>query len=169
MNQQIEKFITNNYYELLKITNKITKNHSLTKDLLHDCILQILEKDKITLREYTYEQIKYYIVSVIRLNWFSKTSPFYYRIRREFKLYNEFPTNFDLPDTQQLEFEIQVIYDILEEGWSELDWFHKSIMELYLTLGSIAKLSEQTKIPISSIRRYIKESREKIKSNFKEL
>jgi len=41
MNKEVEQFITKNYYELLKITKKITKNHDLTQDLLHEVIIQL--------------------------------------------------------------------------------------------------------------------------------
>jgi nucleoside-diphosphate-sugar epimerase len=87
MNREIERYITTNYYELLKIAKKITKNHELTQDLLHEVILQLYNKEKIILREYSDEQMKYYIVSVIRINWHSQTSPFYYKIRKEIKNY----------------------------------------------------------------------------------
>lgn len=167
MNQLIEKYITNNYYELLKISKKITNNHPLSKDLLHECIIQLYDKESIQLKEYTNEQIKYFIVSILRTNWHSKTSPFYYKIRREFTLYNELHPNFDIPqDDIQRKFEEELIYTILEVSWTELDFFHKTIMEMYLTLGSMNKVSKKTKIPISSIRRYVKEGKETIKNNF---
>jgi hypothetical protein len=103
----------------------------------------------------------------MRTNWHSKTSPFYYKIRREFSLYNELQPNFDIPqDDIQRKFEEEIIYNILEVSWTELDWFHKSIIEMYITLGSMNKVSKKTKIPISSIRRYVKEGKENIKSNF---
>lgn len=167
MNQQIEKFITNNYYELLKISKKITSNHNLYKDLLHEVIIQLYDKDNIILRDYTNEQIKYYIVSIMRMNWHSKTSPFYYKVRREIMMYSEFHPSFDIPEEEtQLEFEKQIIFDILEVGWTELDWFHKSLMEMYLTLGSMNKVAKKTKIPLTSIRRYINSAKTTIKKNF---
>jgi RNA polymerase sigma factor (sigma-70 family) len=165
MNKEIEKYITTNYYDLLKITKKITKNHDLTQDLLHEVILQLYNKDNITLREYNDEQIKYYIVSVIRINWHSKTSPFYYKIRKETSRYVNIEEIYNLADETQLEFEKQQLFDILEQSWCELDWFRKSLFEMYLTLGSMKKVSKQTRIPVSSISRYLRESKDQIKFN----
>ncbi len=165
MNKEIEKYITTNYYDLLKITKKITKNHDLTQDLLHEVILQLYNKDNITLREYNDEQIKYYIVSVIRINWHSKTSPFYYKIRKETSKYTNIEEIYNLADETQLEFEKQQLFDILEQSWCELDWFRKSLFEMYLTLGSMKKVSKQTRIPVSSISRYLRESKDQIKFN----
>jgi RNA polymerase sigma factor (sigma-70 family) len=165
MNREIEKYITNNYYQLLTIAKKITKNHDLTQDLLHEVILQLYNKENIVLREYCDDQIKYYIVSIIRINWHSQTSPFYYRIRKESSKYTNIDEIYNLADDTQLEFEKQELFDILEQEYSELSWFHKSLFELYLTLGSMKKVSKQTRIPVSSISRYLKESKQQIKNN----
>ena len=173
MNKEVEQFITKNYYELLKITKKITKNHDLTQDLLHEVIIQLYQKEHITLKFYDDSSIKYYIVSIIRINWISKTSPFYYKIRREFLKYDDFMSNvntnslFEASDEQK-SFEKQQLFSILEESWTELTWFHKSLMELYLTLGSVNKVAKHTEIPKSSIIKYIKESKETIKNNVME-
>jgi hydroxymethylpyrimidine pyrophosphatase-like HAD family hydrolase len=170
MNKEIEKYITCNYYKLLQITKKITKGHDLTQDLLHEVILQLYQKEHINLKFYDDNSIRYYIVSIIRINWISKTSPFYYKVRREFLKYSEFITNtnsdslFEISEEQQF-FEKQKLFDILEKEYSELTWFHKSLMELYLTLGSVNKVAKHTEIPKSSIIKYIKESKETIKNN----
>jgi len=163
MNREIEKYITTNYYELLSITKKITKNHDLTGDLLHEVILQLYNKNNIVLQEYNNDQIKYYIVSIIRINWHSQTSPFYYKIRKESSKYTNIDDIFDLVDDTQLDFEKQQLFDILEQSWCELDWFRKSLFEMYLTMGSMKKVSKQTRIPVSSISRYLRESKEQIK------
>jgi RNA polymerase sigma factor (sigma-70 family) len=165
MNKEIERYITTNYYQLLSIAKKITKNHELTNDLLHEVIIQLYNKNNIVLQEYSDDQIKYYIVSIIRINWHSQTSPFYYRMRKESSKYTNIDDIYDLVDDTQLEFEKQHLFDILEQSWCELDWFRKSLFEMYMTLGSMKKVSKQTRIPISSISRYLKESKELIKTN----
>lgn len=164
MNPLIERFITTKYYELLNIAKKITKNHDLTQDLLHEVILQIYNRDNIVLRKYDDDNIKYWIVSILRINWHSNTSPFYYKIRREFKMYSDLSDILSMPDDQE-NFEKQIIFDILEEEWCELDWFRKALFEMYMTLGSMKKVSKKTTIPISSISNYLKESRTQIKKN----
>lgn len=165
MNKEIENYITTNYYQLLTIAKKITNNHDLTGDLLHEVIIQLYNKDNIVLREYSPDQIKYYIVSILRINWHSQTSPFYYRIRKESSRYTNIDDLYDLTDDNQLEYEKEQLLVILEQSFCELDWFKKSLFEMYLTLGSMNKVSKQTRIPVSSISRYLKESKEQIKNN----
>lgn len=164
MKKCIESYITKNYYKLQTIAKTITKNHNLSNDLLHECILQLYDKDDIILKEYSDDQIRYYIVSIMRINWYSKTSPFYYKVRREFLNYSDIKEVLDM-ESEQENFEKQIIFDILEVEYSELTWFHKSIMDLYLTLGSLKKVSKKTSIPLASVGRYVKESKKQIRDN----
>jgi DNA-directed RNA polymerase specialized sigma24 family protein len=164
MRKEIEEYITNNYFELLKISKTITKNHDLHQDLLHEVILQLYDKDDIILKEYSENQIRYFIVAIMRINWFSKTSPFYYRVRREMQKYVDITEILQVEDDQQ-NFEKEMIFNILETSFCELSWFHKSMIQMYLVLGSLKKVSNQTDIPLTSVARYVKEAKEQIKND----
>lgn len=162
MNTEITNYITNNYYQLLKITKKITGNDELSRDLLHEVILQLYESKPIKLDEFTDEQIKYYIVKIIKINWISNTSKFFYKFKKEFLKYVEIDEFWEFPQPTT-DYQRQILFDILEEEWAELDFFHKSLFELYLTLGSLKKVSHRTNIPLASVGRYIKEAKTEIK------
>ena len=167
MNKTIEEYITKNYYNLLTIAKRICKtNTDIHQELLHEVILQLYDKDRINLKSYDDNSIKYYITAVMRINYYSKTSPFYYKIRRERILMNvDLSTCYDL-SAEQESFESEELFELLEQNYSELDWFRKSLMDMYLTLNrSMAAVSRKTTIPIQSISRYIKEAREKVKTN----
>ncbi len=164
MRIEIESYITKNYYKLLGIAKKITKNHDLHQDLLHEVIIQLYSKEDIVLKEYSEEQIRYYIVSIMRVNWYSKTSPFYYKIRREGQRYSEITDILDMEDDQE-NFEKELIFSILEKSFCELSWFHKSMIQMYLVLGSLKKVSQQTEIPITSVARYVREAKEQMRND----
>lgn len=55
--------------------------------------------------------------------------------------------------------------DILEQEFSDTFWFSKILFQKYILLGSLKKVSEDTKIPLTSIKRYIKETKTEIKLN----
>lgn len=165
MNKKIENYLTKNYYELAKIANKITKNHSLSQDLFHFVILDLYEKDKIYLKSYDDNSIRYYIVAIMRINWFSKTSPFYYKVKREIDRYKDINDFKDDVIEGQYDFEKEEILGILEVEWSELDWFKKSLFQMYMELGSINKVSKKTTIPKTSVSNYLKQGRSQIKEN----
>jgi hypothetical protein len=161
MNKQVELYITNHYYDLLKIARGICKtNTDIYKELLHECIIQLYDKEDIKLKSYDDNSIRYYITAVMRTNYYSKTSPFYYRIRRASIIMNvDLESCYDL-EYEQENFEREELIQLLEQEYAELNWFKKSLLDMYLSLNSSMKaVSRKTSIPISSISRYFKEIR----------
>lgn len=161
MNKDIEKYITNHYYDLLEIARKLCKTDSdIHQELLHECIIQLYNKGEIVLRDYDDNNIKYYITAIMRTNYYSKTSPFHYKIRRERMIMNvDLSTCYDL-EYEQENYEREELYQLLEQEYCQLTWFQRSLMDMYLTLNSSMKaVSRKTTIPISSISRYFKEIR----------
>lgn len=169
MNPEIERYITKHYYQLLEISNKITKKNTLAGDLLNDVILQLYDRKEIKLNNLEDNSIKYYIVKCLTVNWYSKTSPFYRKVRKESSLYNELFEVSNLIDDEDIFTEHQIM-EIVETELTEMDWFHKIIFNKYLTLGSLKKVSQDTRIPLTSIARYVKETKTTIRQNtFKKL
>lgn len=164
MKIEIEQYITKNYYELLEVCNKITKKDSFAGDLLNDVLLQLYDKKEIKLSKLDDNSIKYYIIRCLTINWYSKTSPFYRKVRRESTLFNELFEVNNLIDDDSI-FSNHDIYEIIETEFTELNWFHKIIFNKYLTLGSLKKVSTDTRIPLTSIARYVKETKQTIKQN----
>ena len=76
MKNELECYIINNYYQLLKIAKKFTKNKDWAQELLHEVLFQLLDKDDINI-PLENEEIKYYIIRALTVNWCQPTSPFY--------------------------------------------------------------------------------------------
>jgi hypothetical protein len=165
MNKEIESFLTRNYYVLLNISKKITKTDEETsRELLHEVILQLYSREQIILKDYNDDSIKYYITSIMRVNYYSKTSPYHYRIRKERQSYSDLTEILNMESDQET-FETEQLFQLLEEQYCELDWFRKSLLDLYLSLNSLKAVSRKTTIPLTSISRYIREGKEQIKTN----
>jgi hypothetical protein len=163
MNREIENYITNNYYELLKICKKYTKDDDWSSELLHEIIIQLYDK-----KEYKGKledkDIKYYIVRMIYVNWCLPTSPFYRKIKK-FSL-----TSVDLTEAmnvavEESELDQHKLLDIVELEWAEMDWFNKIIFEKYMIIGSLKGVSRDTTIPLTSIKRYVDDTKRMIKIN----
>ena len=163
MNPNIEKWIVKNYTELRTIAKKITKDSDWTDDLLQDVLLQLYEKKEIKLKSLDDNSIKYYIVAVLKINWYSKTSPFFRKVRMESSKYTELYDMIEVPD--DCVFDDHRLMELIENEWTETSWFHKIIFEKYMILGSLKKVSKDTTIPLSSVARYIKETKITIKNN----
>lgn len=164
MKIEIERYITKHYYELLEICNKITKHNTLAGDLLNDVLLQLYDKENIKLDKLDDNNIKYYIIKCLTINWYSKTSPFYRKIRLESSRYSELFEVSNLIDDDNL-FTSHELFEIMETEWTEVEWFHKIIFQKWMTLGSLKKVSIDTRIPLTSIARYVKETKTTIKEN----
>jgi hypothetical protein len=164
MTPEINNYITRNYYELLKICNKITKNDTWAGDLLNDVLLQLYEKKEINLKKLDDNNIKYYIVKCLTINWHSKTSPFYRKVKKESTLYNELFEVMDKATDDDI-FNTHKLLDIMEMEWTEVNWFNKIIFTKYLTMGSLKKVSVDTTIPLTSIARYVNETKATVKHN----
>jgi len=168
MNQHVNQWIANNYKELQTIVNNITHNHELGDDLLQEVMVQLYEKNEIVLHNYEDDTIKYYIIKILKINWYSKTSPFHYRVRKESSNYTELSPHLVNSTTDDMETEAKEYEELLksvEEQFAELTWFNKRLFELYLTLGSLKRVSTQTGIPVASVGRYIREIKNEIKIN----
>jgi len=164
MKIEIERYITKHYYELLEICHKITKHDTFAGDLLNDVLVQLYDKKEINLSKLDDNSIKYYIIRCLTINWYSKTSPFYRKVRRESTLYNELFEMSNLIDNEDIINEHHMM-EIVETEFTEMNWFHKIIFEKYLTLGSLKKVSVDTRIPLTSIARYVKETKTTIRQN----
>jgi len=172
MCKEIELYITKYYYDLLKICKKYTNNDIFSKqngeewayELLHEVILQLYNQ-----KEYTGKtddkSIRYYIVRIIMVNWCYPSSPFYRKFKKQMYLKVDIKS-VDIQVEEQMAFETEELYQLLEENYADLDWFKKSILDMYLSLNSSMKaVSRKTNIPIQSISRYIKDIRTEVKAN----
>ena len=63
----------------------------------------------------------------------------------------------------------QLLFDILEISFTELSWFNKQVLQCYLELGSLKKVSNEMKIPITTIGKYVLDSKNEIKKNVNKL
>lgn len=165
MKIEIEQYITKNYYELLKICKKYTKNDDWASELLHECILQIYDSKSFdSMEQLPNNKIKFYIIRIISVNWCYETSPFYRKYKKQSMntidlteaLHIAYPDD-DLNQHEMME--------LMEQEWTELDWFRKNIFERYLTMGSLKKVSKNTTIPLTSVSRYINSAKTEIKHN----
>lgn len=165
MKIEIENYITRNYYELLKISKKYTKDDDWAQELLHEVILQLYDAKSFNENNKLDDKsIRFYIVRIIHVNWCYPTSPFYRKYKK--------PTmsNVDLTEAmgviyEENEMEEHSMMDLIEIEWAELDWFRKDIFNRYLTLGSLKKVSKNTTIPLTSIARYVNTAKQDIKAN----
>jgi hypothetical protein len=163
MKIEIEKYITNNYYLLLSIAKKYTKNDDWAYELLHEVVLQLYDKKELKL-QLDDNSIKYYIIRMLMVNWCYESSPFYKKHKRSNITTVELNEAIQVMN-QESDMESHRFMEIMEEEFGEVNWFNKIIFEKYMVLGSLKKVSVDTRITLPSIGRYVKETKSQVRHN----
>ena len=161
MKIEVEKYITNNYYLLLSISKKYTKDDEWATELLHEIILQLYDKKEMKL-QLDDESIKAYIIRCLMVNWCYPSSPFFKKFKNNRYTHVELKEAIHIMN-QESEIDSHRFMEIMEEEFAEVNWFNKIIFEKYMVLGSLKKVSVDTKITLPSIGRYVKETKTQVK------
>jgi DNA-directed RNA polymerase specialized sigma24 family protein len=157
----INTWIENNFNELKKICDKITRGED-SDDLLQLSVEQFLKNRRID--DIPDNEKLFFFARIVRNNYNSNSSP-YYHTYRKFKF-----SDIDNIDIQYLEYEEPVInLEWVKVQLNELEWYYKRLMELYIEEGcSISKLSKRTTIPLNSVSRDINKVRKVLLNKRKE-
>lgn len=157
----INTWIENNFNELKKICDKITRGEA-SDDLLQLSVEQFLKNQKV--ENIPDKEKLFFFARIVRNNYNSNSSP-YYHTYRKFKF-----SEIDNLDIQYLEIEEPIInLDWVKDQLNQLDWYFKRLMEMYIEEGcSITKLSRRTTIPLNSVSRDINKVRKILNQRRKE-
>lgn len=172
----INNYITNNYDRLITITNKIRKtNKDTTEDVLHECIINLLEKDDEQL-EKIINYIDFYIINMIRYSFWSATSGYQTKYNRiiikdEYDVSNDFSYNDNLIPTNLIDdmnitnnYFDEDLYDKIINNINKLDWYSKKVVEIKIDKNcGFLKISKDTGIPYSNLYYTWKKAIKKIK------
>lgn len=134
----------------------------LKDDLKAEIALLMCEKDEKQLQSLQASgQLRFFVVRII-LNQLGKNGPFYKKYRQSMSEVKEqacFPADF------QVRIRKEAFEDaIVKEVETDLTWYEKGILELYLKMGALRKVAKHTCIPHSSVHLTINEIRRKIQS-----
>jgi hypothetical protein len=153
---------------LLNTTKNITKGYDNYDDLYQSVIEQLLKKGN-KLDDMDDKEKMYYFVRVVKNNFYSKSSPYYYQhIKNTTRLnYERDITNIDMVDEPYQEDtpDIEWVYKELDT----LDWFSRDIFLMWMELGSLTAVARQTTIPLNSVGRYIKEVKQILNDKWERL
>lgn len=161
----IGKWLEKNNNILVKMVGDIIKNEDDVMDLYQSVVEQILSKpDKAN--KIPDEQKTYYFIRLIKNNYYSKTSPYHYQIRKGKERYSPLEESVleSIPDTLYDESIPDIFW--VKEQLESLDWFSRDLFLLYIELETITKVSNQTQIPMNSVSRYIKKIKDILKTKW---
>ena len=124
---------------------------------------QILKKTTL-LDTLTDKDRLYYFIRVVKNNYFSKTSPYYYQHKKVSCNDVKVDVIKDIPDEPYVE-ELPDMFWVHKQ-LEDLDWFSRDLFLMWLELGTITAVSKQTTIPLNSVGRYIKNIKLELKEKW---
>jgi DNA-directed RNA polymerase specialized sigma24 family protein len=162
----LNKYIQDNYQSLKQVVMNITRNHELADELFHYTLTIMLEYDQKKMDEIVNKKhAKFFFISILINQWNSSTSPFYKQYRKHNISIDE---NFDLPDNDEYDYEIDNKIDYIEEELSKEHWYTDKVVRMKAEM-SYQEIKELTGIPRSSLFATVNKFRTKIKNNYKNI
>lgn len=161
----MNKFITDNYDNIMIMAKRICKGNNEYQDVAHYVMHAFLEKDDGLALIERNEAMKY-MSGMIHLSYYSKTSPYHKLYRqsgRVHELYESTAALLPEKDPYSLEKDqlTEEIYGILEDMKAEtLElWYTATLFEMYVEIGNYSEISRKTQIPRTSVSQGVAEAR----------
>lgn len=166
-NRQIAELISRDktYYSICR---KIARSKDLADDLLQHIILLVLEGKAGNIEAvYKAGNLKWYFVRLCTNQYNSTCTSTFSREMKHFEPVLEYlPIEQEINEPDEFEAIFEKEYNQTIQYLNETGWYNAKLFELYLEVGSIRKLSKQTKIPVMSIFNSIKQTREYVLNRF---
>lgn len=147
------------YNNLLTIAYRLSKGDHRTEDLVHDILTNFLSTP--VYKTLPKKERVFYFIRAFRNQYEGSSSYF----KRDYKKYDYGrmditidPIEEEREETPSMEF----VYQCLEE----LNWYERDLFHLYIKEGTIAKLHKKTNIPLYSLRKSIKTSKQYIREKW---
>jgi len=163
----INKWITDNYEDLRKTVNNITKNDELSDDLLHECIYAFMN-NKNAEKVIENGSAKYFFIRIVLNQFRSNTSSFYRNWKREtlksLRLITEWwedipdETDYDISVDELVNLNFNIIEELLKSkdnmeryyGFIVIMWFSNDM--------NFAEVARLLNVSRSTIRRQFDEA-----------
>lgn len=165
----MDKFIGDNYNEIIKMSKRICKGSRQHEDVAHYAIHSLLEGGK----QLSDAEVMKYLSGMIHLSFYSKTSPYHKLYRQSGRVHELYEsTEMKRPDeVYNLERDLltEEIYGILEDMKAEnlQLWYIATLMEQYIECGNYSEIWRLTGIPRTSVSQAVEECKAYIKLTLK--
>jgi hypothetical protein len=167
----VNDFIEKNYKEIMKMAKSIIKNMDY-EEVAHEVILQFLTYKKSTQLIQKGEAMRY-ISGMIHLSYYSTTSPYHKKYRKNTIEYNEvYSILYPGEDTNDVDLEKDYLLDAIDEIMKQKQddlkiWYNLTLLKLYSCNSNYSKLSRETKIPRNAITQGVQEGIDYVKERIK--
>ena len=144
------------------ICRKIARSADLADDLLQHIVLLILEGKAGNIEQVTASgNLRWYFVRLCTNQYQSTSTSTFSRLYKHFEPVMEYlPIEQEINDCSEDMELFEKEYKQVTQYINERGWYHAKLFELYIEIGSIRKLSKQTKISHVSIFKSLKDTKD---------
>ncbi len=147
-----KEWLEHNYNDLRDMVLKIIKDDQNIDDFYHHILEDILVKQS-KMDTLPDNEKKYYFIRIVKNQYYSKTSPYYYRYKKSQIKREDLDTNLnEIPDDVSPTLPDM---DWVKNELKNLDWYERELFLLYMELGTMTKVSKKTTIPLNTVSRQV--------------
>ena len=147
MNQELDRFISENYQELVRYARKFS---SAPEDLVHHTYLKARKANFVFIND---PMTDYYLKRSIKNN----------AIRSDFKQFYTYRTGEIHEIAETPDMERRIALEKVDEVLRRLPWFDRTVFELYLSGQNMKEMCLESKIPKSTVYHTLHKVRETLK------
>ena len=169
----IERFMNDNYHEIIKMSKRICKGSPEYEDVAHYCIAKFLEHKRVEELIVKGEAMRF-LSGMIHRSFHSSTSPYHTLYRQKGRVHNKPSHDFNHTEgseyNHEIDLAVEAVLGILEEMQAETNelWYRATLFKLWIETPNFSELERRTKIPRTSISQAVSECAEYIKKELKQ-
>ena len=164
----MNRFLTNNYDEIITMAQKICKGSHESEDVAHFAIAEFMEHER-GQELVDAGKAMNFLSGIMWRSFNSSTSQYHTVYRQKGRVHSLTPSHDNRQDHDQYDIEqdiaIEAIQGVLEDmkGDTLELWYRATLFEMYVDTSNYSQLSRATKIPRTSISKAVEEAIEYVK------
>lgn len=157
------EYLSLDYKDLVKASNKITGGSALALDLLHDSIMALSYKANLQ-DVIDSGACRFYLIKIMMVQWRSNTGPFYRNyVKQSLPIFEDFPDTEE--DNEDEEIKVKKIKELVDQ----LPWYEKTLFNLFVEGDhNYSSMSKETLIPRTSISLTVRRVKDHVKTRLNE-
>lgn len=164
----MNKFLNENYDEIVKMSGRICKGSNESIDVAHHCIASFLEHKRAQELVDKGEAMKF-LSGMIWRSFHSSTSPYHKLYRQGGRVHELYERTLDKEVWEEYDIDIDLTIEAIQGMLEEMEaegveqWFRATLFKMWIEEPNYSELHRMTKIPRTSISQAVNECRQYIK------
>lgn len=163
----MNRFLTNNYDEIITMAQKICKGSHESEDVAHFAIAEFMEHER-GQELVDAGKAMNFLSGIMWRSFNSSTSHYHTVYHQKGRVHSLTPSHDNRQDDSEYDYQqdiaTEAIMGVLEDMKADTIelWFRATLFEMYLVVPNYSELARQTKIPRTSISKAVEEARDYI-------